>query len=504
MKKLLLLLTLLVTAICLRAQETLLLQYTSSITSEELRQHVFTLSADSMEGRYTGSGGAEKAAAYLKSEFRQMGLLRNPETAGFGQPYELEKCWWEQLAIRQGDSKYSYPDDFVILDHPLSREETFEAVFAGYGLDTENYSDLDDIDLRGKVVVAYSGEPKDQEGRYLISGGEERSRQAYYFNKFLAAKDRGAKGFILISDKNRSFRKFSRQARDQMQRHRLTSPEDRDTSGFFGFFTGEETAASLLGTKKKRLRKMMEEGRAYGALTGTRFSVEGDRRCVPVMTENVVGWIEGTDLRDEWVVVVAHYDHLGMKNDKIYHGADDNASGVAGVLEVAEAFALATGDGIRPRRSVVFLLVSGEEEGLLGSRFYSEHPIHSLDHAVAALNLDMIGRVRDKEKEKNYIGGWAYLSTGLLETAERNTRLVAPSLDFRMRYSERRGGGSDHYYFMKNGIPSIFYFTGVHKDYHQPGDTPEKLLYGRMELIVRSVFATAWDLANTPEPPGVN
>jgi Zn-dependent M28 family amino/carboxypeptidase len=211
----------------------------------------------------------------------------------------------------------------------------------------------------------------------------------------------------------------------------------------------------------------------------------------------VVGIVEGTDLRSQAVVVVAHYDHLGQSKGKTYYGADDNASGTAAVMEVAEAFAMAASEGVRPRRSVVFLAVSAEEIGLYGSKYYTLNPLFPLDSTYACVNIDMIGRASTKQTNApDYIAASVYLSEDLLEVSQEANRTTAPDLEDRVEYKKSLRGGSDHYYFSKNGIPSIFYFAGFHPDYHEPTDTPDKILYDRMEKIVRTIFVTTWKLAD--------
>jgi Zn-dependent M28 family amino/carboxypeptidase len=227
-----------------------------------------------------------------------------------------------------------------------------------------------------------------------------------------------------------------------------------------------------------------------------------------IQAENVVGLIEGTDLKDEVIVVSAHYDHVGVSRDKIYYGADDNASGTSTVLEVAEAFAEAAKAGFSPRRSILFLLVSGEEIGLFGSSFYADYqPLFPLKNTVANLNIDMVGRVDSRYKDKTpdyvYLIGSDKLSKDLHKLHEQvNTTYTQLTLDYTYnsdndpnQYYYR----SDHYNFAKNDIPVIFYFNGEHEDYHQPTDTPDKLNYQKMEKIARLVFHTTWEIANREE-----
>ena len=221
---------------------------------------------------------------------------------------------------------------------------------------------------------------------------------------------------------------------------------------------------------------------------------------------NVLGYIEGTDKKDELVVISAHHDHLGKRNTDIYNGADDNGSGTSTVLEIAEAFQLAKEMGVGPKRSVLCLLVTGEEKGLLGSEYYGENPIFPLEKTVANVNIDMVGRI-DKKYQDNpeyiYVIGSDRLSTDLHKINETaNQKYAQIVLDYQYnsetdpnRYYYR----SDHYNFAKKGIPAIFYFNGTHDDYHRTSDTIEKINFDVMEKRGRLFFHTAWELANREE-----
>ena len=221
--------------------------------------------------------------------------------------------------------------------------------------------------------------------------------------------------------------------------------------------------------------------------------------------ENVLGYIEGSDLKDELLIITAHYDHLGKHDSLIFNGADDDASGVSAALEIAEAFMLAKKKGNGPRRSILIMPVSGEEKGLLGSRYYTDNPIYPLKNTVANLNIDMIGRLDDWHDNGNYVYliGSDRLSYDLHNLNEKiNDEYIEIDLDYRFndkddpnRYYYR----SDHYNFAKNNIPVIFYFNGVHEDYHKPSDTIEKIDFDKINTITRLIFLTAWEIANRDE-----
>ena len=221
--------------------------------------------------------------------------------------------------------------------------------------------------------------------------------------------------------------------------------------------------------------------------------------------ENVLGYIEGTDLKNELIIITAHYDHLGKHDSLIFNGADDDASGVAGAMEIAEAFMIAKKEGYGPRRSILIMPVSGEEKGLLGSEYYTDNPIYPLENTIANLNIDMIGRLDDWHDNGNYVYliGSDRLSLELHNLNEEiNAKYIGLDLDYRFNDEEdpnRYYYRSDHYNFAKNNIPVIFYFNGIHEDYHRPSDTIEKLDFNKIETITKLIFLTAWELANRDE-----
>ena len=220
---------------------------------------------------------------------------------------------------------------------------------------------------------------------------------------------------------------------------------------------------------------------------------------------NVLGYIEGTDLKDELIIITAHYDHLGKHDSLIFNGADDDGSGTVAALEIAEAFMLAKKAGNGPRRSVLIMPVSGEEKGLLGSKYYTDNPIYPLENTVANLNIDMIGRLDDWHDTANYVYliGADRLSQELHDISEQvNKEHIGLNLDYKFNEEDdpnRYYYRSDHYNFAKNNIPVIFYFNGVHEDYHKATDTVEKIDFKKTETITRLVFLTAWELANREE-----
>lgn len=488
-------------------QDTLLLHYAKTITKDELSTHVYKLASGEFEGRYTGSKGLIKAEKYITEEFIGYGL-EMPIFYGkpsYTQDFTLDNCRWKDQRLLVDGNEFKVGKDFLFLNDPVDIEGEFPVVFAGFGIEDSVYSDFNDIDVEGKIMLVFSGEPVDKEGRSVISGKKELTKKGYYFSKVAIAIEKGAKGAIIIAKKKANFRKYIKSRSYYDPKPNLVFHSANEESSMqkqaFAAFMSTKTASRLVNEKPARLKVALHEMEIELRTTAGRFTgnilIHASSDCIPLKTGNVIGIIEGTELKHEAVVVIAHYDHLGKADGKIYYGADDNASGTAAVIEIAEAFSIAASEGIRPKRTVIFIAASAEELGLYGSRYYSENPIISLDSTYACVNIDMIGRASTRLKESpEYISGYAYVSKEILEVSQRGNFVSAPDLEDRMEYKVSIRGGSDHYYFAKYGIPSLFYFTGFHNDYHKTTDTPDKILYDRMEKIVRAIFSTTWELAN--------
>jgi len=510
MRFLLLLSAITLAALPVHAQDSLMFKYATTITKEELSTHVHKLASDEMEGRFTGSRGLVRAQKYITGEFEQSGL-QMPVISGvasYAQEFTLDECRWKDQRLTLNGTELRVGKDFLFLSDPVDISGDFPVIFSGFAIEDLRYSDFIDIDVTDKIMLAFSGEPRKPDGTSVISGKKEWSKKGYYFSKAKMAADKGAEGVFIIFRNRSDYRKYLK-SRDYYDpkpviRFPVDDGEFIQQKQPFAAYMNVKTAARLVGESPKKLFDAREEMEKTlktraGAFSG-HVSVQASSDCYHLPTANVVGFVEGADLKSQVVVVVAHYDHLGQTTGKIFYGADDNASGTAAVLEIAEAFAMAAGNGIRPRRSVVFLAVSAEEIGLYGSKYYTMNPLFPLDSTFACVNIDMIGRASTKQVDSpDYIAASVYLSEELLKLSQEANRTAAPDLEDRVEYKRSLRGGSDHYYFSKNGIPSIFYFAGFHPDYHEATDTPDKILYDRMETITRAIFVTTWKLADREE-----
>jgi len=491
-------------------------KYAATIQAEQLNQHLSVLASDAYEGRETGTAGADKAAAYIAGYFRSLGIAPyDGET--YMQDVPLESVQIQGASMTYGEEAWSLYDDFVL--YPGLKEEVLDSlpvVFAGFGIADSLWNDYAELDVEGKVVVVLSGDPRNADrlsyvtnelGPNQWSEGPEAKR--------IAAAAAGAAGLVVVESqygmtKGRLKGWIGRKS-VRLQREETPNGEGTDLPTFF---VPERVGDVLLAdTKAKSVAKSrttaQRKGRVWrGEVKDQRLSFVLDRARRSFVGANVLGYIPGRDsvLSRELVVITAHYDHVGIIDGEIHNGADDDGSGTVTVLELAEAFAMAAAAGEGPRRSVLLMTVVGEEKGLLGSEWYSDHPVFPLSRTVANLNIDMIGRVDEQHSDDEryvYLIGSDKLSTELHQISEAaNGKWVDLALDYTYNDPEdpnRFYYRSDHYNFAKHNIPVIFYFSGVHEDYHKPGDDVEKIMFGKTAEIGQLVFHTAWQLLNRNE-----
>lgn len=281
-------------------------------------------------------------------------------------------------------------------------------------------------------------------------------------------------------------------------------------------FISPEMAKEMIGKKVKKVKKYRVKNSKGKSTKGFKIktSVSGHmiKDAKNKETANVLGVIPGMDpiLKDQHIIVTAHFDHLGKRGEDIFNGADDNASGTSTVLELAQALSTAKSMGQGLKRSVIFLLVSGEEKGLLGSKYYTDYPLIPLEQTMVNINIDMVGRVDKLHEDPNYIYviGADRLSTTLHEVNEDvNTRYENLDMDYTYNAEDdpnRYYYRSDHYNFAKNNIPAVFFFNGTHDDYHRPSDTIEKINFEKMAKIGRHIFQLIWEIGNRKDPIEVN
>ena len=467
----------------------------NTITADDMKKHLYIIASKEMEGRDTPSPGLEKAANYIENHFKSLGLLPGNKDS-YRQLYPLYRDSVISTTLKLKGKVYDLNKDFQPQAANFTGEMRFsEIVFAGYGIsDSTIRNDYKDLQVAGKLVMILDGSPAD----YKPSQTGQRS-PASSFGKMSAAMSKGAAALMIV------YNNFPRNTFNSTSNWSMNS--FRATQSLFTFNVSSSVAASILGEVGENIFDKLKTKAPSAKAFPSEIELGFSKSTKSTYVSNVMGIVEGTDKKDEYIVLSAHYDHIGKRGDTtIFYGADDDGSGTTGILEMAEAFAMAKKEGKGPRRSILFLSVSGEEKGLWGSRYYSENPVYPLDKTTVNLNIDMIGRIgteylKDKDSVNYiYIIGDDKISSDLTPIADKvNTTYTKMKLD--RKYNDPNDPNrfyfrSDHYSFAQKGVPIIFYFNGVHADYHKPTDTPDKINYPLMAKRAQMVFYTAMEMAN--------
>jgi len=469
------------------------MKFAETITKEELRDNLTILASDAMEGRETGERGQKMAAAFIAHHFEQIGLepvVKVGDSYSYYQKFDLEKSYPGEIYVTLDGNRKNNGEDLIYWGRKnMANEETIQAVFLGKGEDAA----FTDVDVTGKAVVIYASGSGFQQWSGLSNKAQEAN---------------AAITFLIVADDTESYTSLLTQYRRYFMGSSLGFKKKEANTPGGVFLISPEFAAEMFGTTTEKLTKSIEDNEAgkKGALQKLKsksLTYYLSRASETVGTENVLGFLEGTDRKDEIIVISSHYDHIGKRGDMINNGADDDGSGTTSVLEIAQAFTEAKKAGKGPRRSMLFITVTGEEKGLLGSQYYVENPIFPLENTVVDLNIDMIGRFdpeHEEDREFIYLVGSDRLSTELHELSEKtNETFTGLSLDYTYndeKHPDRIYYRSDHWNFAKNGIPIIFYFSGIHEDYHKPTDTVDKIEFDLLKKRADLVFYTAWIISN--------
>lgn len=496
------------------------IKFSQTINKDNAYKHLSVLASDEYEGRETGKKGGWMAADYIKAYFKGLGL-KGPVNGDYFQPVDMVSYGISQILTIDGQPAEPIKD-FYIMPHTVSNAgyafNTNNILFAGYGLNKEGYNDFEGQQLEGKVVMIFkSGDPTVAAGA-KTSGGNIN-------NKIKYLSDSKAKAVLVIDpsiDTMQDNFKSYLQSGQMVMKTKENIERMRTPQGMPVVYINTGTANLLFTAAKTSLenvKKAIDDSKKPASQElNIAVTASAQQTETKVRAENVLGFLEGSDpkLKNEVLVITAHYDHIGITpeakgDDKINNGADDDGSGTTGVLMIAEAFVKAKKAGKGPKRSILFMTVTGEEKGLLGSEWYSEYPIFPLKNTITNLNIDMIGRGDEAHASDNnfvYIIGSDMLSTDLDRIGKKaNQDYVKMNLD--ERYNNRTDPNrfyyrSDHYNFAKHGIPVIFYFNGVHDDYHQPGDEISKIDFPMLAKRSKLVYFTAWELANGAKRPVVD
>ncbi len=465
--------------------------YASTITDADLKRHLHIVAGADMEGRETATAGERKAAAYIENHFKSLGLLPGNEGSYLQHfPVYRDSLTVSSMVVNGQPMKGGEQFQPNVLYTPESRMFFSEVTYAGYGVVDSVYDSYGKSSVAGKAVLLVEGGPPTVK---WISGRFSPTSTAAKVNH---ARSRGASAIFIVVNG----------IAPPLSGPRMYTSIFRDTQYPPTYMITDQAAERLVGSgwaaMKESLKSEKPEPKAFKA----EVSISFEKTIQNLQAANVLGVLEGTDKKDEYLVITAHYDHLGKRGDVIYYGANDDGSGTVSVLEMAEAFAKAKAEGKGPRRSVIFMTVSGEEKGLWGSAYFAAHPTVNPDKITANLNIDMVGRVdidRKKPDSLNYVYvvGDDKISSESTPLGEAiNGKYTKLGLDYKFndpKDPQRIYYRSDHYNFAKIGIPIIFYTDGVTKpDYHRPTDTPDKINYPLLAKRAQLVFYTAWEMAN--------
>ena len=439
-----------------------------AITAAGLKEHLSIIASAEMQGRETGTEGERKAAAYLTSQYKKF-KLKPGNNGSYSLPFTLYQDKVLSSTLKVNGEPYTLDKDYWVnaSSVPQKSLNTNAIIFVG-----NDFNDKSTVDVKGKLLVAT----------------ESKERSMY---KIMAAQKLGALGIIIIANNNPSY--------PSNLSGRL-SLKSSAASNFVSMTVSKSLGSRLLGGSKDFSDQELADV-PKGVYTTT-IDWTAERANGEVPSADIMAVLPSKEKTDEYMFITSHYDHEGIKNGVIYYGADDDGSGTTSVVAIAHAFAEASKKGFSPKRNIVFMNVSGEEKGLLGSQYYSEHPVYPLEKTSVDLNIDMVGRIDPTYKGDSmnyvYVIGEDKLSSDLLPITDKVNKNYNMELDRRFndpKDQNRFYYRSDHYNFAAKGVPVIFYFNGTHKDYHRPTDTVEKINFDLMEKRVRLIFETAWEMA---------
>ena len=478
------------------------MRYAATITEAELRTHLTVLASDAYEGRETGMKGEKMAAAYILDQFSSYGIppVQNAEehgmmADGYRQQFPVVLSKTGGLKLNIDGRERTFLEDYFYFSENLK-----------HGVDAAEVMVITPVTAGGtrlggasKVVM-------------LLDDGKGNTNLFSNLKSLTnTLAGTGTEVLLLVNNDARSLMASYGQLANQ-RRMRLEEPDTKETSsGLQVVVITPELAQNILDHGRLSMKKALKTATKKRVIIKAPIKFTYNTLDERLTGENVLGCIAGSDLKDELVVVTAHYDHIGVIDGEVHNGADDDGSGTVAVLAMARAFAKAKAEGNGPRRSMLFMTVSGEEKGLLGSEWYTDHPVFPLDQTVADLNIDMIGRtdtVYGDSSSYVYVIGSKRISSELGRVIEeQNTLYTQLDLDYTFDADSdpnRFYFRSDHYNFAKHGIPIAFFFNGVHEDYHGPYDEVDKIRFDLLRKRALLVFHSAWEVANRNDRPKVD
>jgi hypothetical protein len=453
----------------------------SRFTAQEFIEPIKFLASDELQGRGNGTPELDRAAKYIADHFHKFGLKPAGDHGKYLQSFELvvgarlgetNAAVFEQSGTA---STLKAQQDFVPLSFSANATLKTRLAFAGYGITAPeyHYDDYQGLDASGRAVIVLRHEPQEND-EHSVFAGKQFTTHADIVNKAINAKNHGATAMILVNDLGN----HPEQSDELLRLEEVSGPQEMSIPVVQMKADTVNEWLKPSGETVDELRQAIDKDLSNHSMpleASSRLTVSVDIERIRRKVANVVAELPGTDAKfaDQFIVVGAHYDHLGLgdqnslapnQKGQVHHGADDNASGVGGVLELADVLAHSKQ---RPRHSIVFLCFAGEELGLLGSSYYTEHPSFPMKQTIAMINMDMIGRVSNN---KLYVSG-----TGTSPGFQQMVQDANRGLGFELSYSASGYGASDHTSFTTHEVPVFFFFSGLHSDYHKPSDTRDNI-----------------------------
>lgn len=480
--------------------------YSKQIKNTSLKENLTVLASDSFYGRGNGQRGVNLAAEFIKTSFSNSGIPPLKNTNSYFQEYNISLIKRKIIGFEINSQKYFQDKDFIEnQSSSINFDTTFsEFSFLGYGIKSELYNDYANKNVAHQCVLILDGYPS-------ITNNKDTTLKNWNTTRKIKEANRLGVALLLIVKDDLKPNEYEWITRAKLSENNSYKAENVFTALYISKKMADQLLSGTEQTLSTLKAQVAKDALPYSITYSKKIKFEVKQMIEETTAKNVLGFIEGSDLKDELIIISSHYDHLGVRNGVIYNGADDDGSGTVAVLELAKVFAQAKSEGYCPRRSLLFLTFSGEEVGLLGSTAYVNSPIFPLKNTICNLNIDMIGRIDTVHKNNSnyvYLIGSDRLSKDLHKiselTNEKNTKLELDYTYNQLNDPKRYFFRSDHYNFAKNNIPIIFYFNGEHLDYHQPSDDIDKIDFEVLKLRTQLVFLTAWEIANRIEKIKIN
>jgi Peptidase family M28 len=492
-------------SISVNAQNTTLEKLVANVSEASLKTNLYKIAGKEFEGRMTASKGDSLATRFIANWFN---------TYHLNKPYKTTTPYLQNVPLGHSDystSSFSVDGKFFELNQQWTYTEgcnaaqfkNVEVVFIGYGISVPRFDEFKDMDIAGKFVMLQFGFPTDSNGKCLIPEKEmpdEDQQSGNIDNK----KPAGV--LVYVPDFKDEMNEINN-IRNFQPYHIYTK---REIPPLNSYLISPDITNYLVGNIDSINNLMNTSGKPHSFNTDKKVIISIHKNEEKVNTDNIVGILIGSNEKLPCIVVTAHHDHFGKINGSTYYGADDNGSGTTALLEIVKILGNAAKQGIRPKRTIVFVSTGAEEQGLYGSRYYVEHPVIPLSKTYCNLNIDMLGRVDSfyagKKADSNYVyclyrdtTNKIFNSKKLNSISQTYSRLTLDTLYTRRNKSLNPYSliaRSDNFPFMQKGIPAVWFFSGFHKDYHQPGDTPEKINFPLFKRRTQFVLATLCQLAN--------